>query len=402
MTGTIIAQAIPVLSTPILTRLYSPQDFGIFAVYMSILAIMGIFATGRYEIAIMQPKLHKNADQLLWLALLVSLIISLVGLVFIIFFKEYVIKLLGNPNNENIVYMIPLSIMLVTLYNGLTQWLNRNKHYKQMSFNRISQSLLLALFSIIFIAINNKIAEIGLLLAHTIAYSISFYLLYKSKSLQKLTKFKFKNMLILAKKYDRYPKIDLFASGFNILAQQSPVLFLTAFMGAIYAGPYYMVERLLALPVGILSSSIGSVFREQATYEKHQSGGYDKIFIATLKKLFFFGFPIFLILFFLSPYLFVWFLGDKWVEAGKYAQILIPMFFFKFLVSPLSYSFYISDKLDYDLYGQILFFLGIAFSFAIGYFYDNVYFAIIGTSISGSLTYLLFLFISFKLSKVNK
>lgn len=238
MTGTVIAQAIPVLVMPILTRLYLPQEFGKFAVYMSILAIMGIFATGRYEIAIMQPKLHKNADQLLWLSLLVSLIISLVSLVFIIFFKEYVIKLLGNPNNENIVYMIPLSIMLVTLYNGLTQWLNRNRHYKQMSLNRITQSFLLALFSIVFVTINNNIAETGLLLAHTIAYSISFYLLYKSKSLQKLSKFKLKNMLILAKQYDRYPKIDLFASGFNMVTQQSPVLFLTAFMGAVYAGQY--------------------------------------------------------------------------------------------------------------------------------------------------------------------
>jgi O-antigen/teichoic acid export membrane protein len=56
MTGTTIAQSIPVAITPILTRLYTPEDFGLLAVFVALTAILGSIANGRYELAIMHPE----------------------------------------------------------------------------------------------------------------------------------------------------------------------------------------------------------------------------------------------------------------------------------------------------------------------------------------------------------
>ena len=61
MTGTAIAQAIPIAISPILTRLYSPEDFGVFALYMGVVSIGGILATGRYEMSVMLPKKDSDA-----------------------------------------------------------------------------------------------------------------------------------------------------------------------------------------------------------------------------------------------------------------------------------------------------------------------------------------------------
>jgi len=59
MTGTTITQAIPIAISPILTRIYTPEDFGVLALFVAITAIFGGIANGRYELATMLPKKDK-------------------------------------------------------------------------------------------------------------------------------------------------------------------------------------------------------------------------------------------------------------------------------------------------------------------------------------------------------
>jgi O-antigen/teichoic acid export membrane protein len=72
MTGTTIAQAIPIAISPILTRIYTPEDFGVFALYMSLASIISVVATGRYELAIMLPKKDDDAINIVALSTLIS------------------------------------------------------------------------------------------------------------------------------------------------------------------------------------------------------------------------------------------------------------------------------------------------------------------------------------------
>ena len=83
MTGTSIAQAIPIAITPILTRIYSPNEFGLFALYMSIVSVVVIMATGRYELAIVLPKNNEDAANIVALSLVITLFISLLSLIVI-------------------------------------------------------------------------------------------------------------------------------------------------------------------------------------------------------------------------------------------------------------------------------------------------------------------------------
>lgn len=140
MTGTTIAQAIPIAISPILTRIYTPEDFGVFALYISISTIFAVIVTGRYELAIMLPKKNKDAVLLVQLSIMITLFIAITTLIIVIFFNVEITQLLGNPSISKWLYFIPLSICLTGFYQSLHYWNNRKKKYNNLVLSRISKS----------------------------------------------------------------------------------------------------------------------------------------------------------------------------------------------------------------------------------------------------------------------
>ena len=124
MTGTAIAQAIPIAVSPILTRLYSPSDFGVFAVYMAVTAVLSVIATGRYEQVVMLPQKDEDAANVVVLSLIVSTFFSLIFLVIVATWNSSITALLGNPEISGWLYLIPLSVLSMGVYNKFTYWLN--------------------------------------------------------------------------------------------------------------------------------------------------------------------------------------------------------------------------------------------------------------------------------------
>ena len=172
-------------------------------------------------------------------------------------------------------------------------------------------------------------------------------------------------------------------------------------MGVDAAGLYFIVERILRLPISVISNAIANVYRERASSQYSLTGSYKDTFNSTLKKLIVFGAPIFLLIFILSPILFLSVFGEKWKGASEFARVLTPMFFMKFVASPLSYSFYISNKLHYDLCGQFIYSALIALAVYVGYKLNSALIAVYLISIVGTLIYLWYLIVSYKFSKHN-
>ena len=88
VTGTTLAQAIPIAISPILTRLYSPEDFGVFAIYFSASMVLSVFATGKYEMAITLPKDKEQSRHLVQLSVFIATLLSLFLLILILLFKN--------------------------------------------------------------------------------------------------------------------------------------------------------------------------------------------------------------------------------------------------------------------------------------------------------------------------
>ena len=140
MTGTTIAQAIPIAISPILTRIYTPEDFGIFALYISFSSIFSIIATGRYELAIMLPKKDSDAINIVVISFFMSFIISFIAFLLIVFFNQPIASFLGNKEISSWLYLIPVSVLLTGMYQSFNYWNNRHKRYKQLAFSKVVQS----------------------------------------------------------------------------------------------------------------------------------------------------------------------------------------------------------------------------------------------------------------------
>jgi len=145
MTGTTIAQAIPIAISPILTRIYTPEDFGLLALFVAITAIFGSIVNGRYELAIMLPKKDEDAINIFALGFIIVSCVSLVLLVLAVVFNDYFTKLLNNNEISLWLYFVPIAVFFTGIWNILNYFNNRKKQYKDIAKATIIKSIVTAI-----------------------------------------------------------------------------------------------------------------------------------------------------------------------------------------------------------------------------------------------------------------
>lgn len=140
-TGTAIAQAVSIAAAPILTRLYTPEDYGIFALYISICTLIAVLSTGKYDIPVILPEDDKDAINLVGLSAAITVLVSLISFFVIIIWNHNIAKLLGNEKVGPWLYIVPVSVMLTGFYQIMHVWTNRTKQFKLLSLGNVSGSL---------------------------------------------------------------------------------------------------------------------------------------------------------------------------------------------------------------------------------------------------------------------
>lgn len=373
MTGTTIAQAIPVLVSPLLTRIYSPEDFGAFALYLAIASIVAVVVTGRYEMAILLPKKESDAYHLVVLSVLLAAVASLCLFFAIVLFKPDIEASLGWSGNNYWIYWLPLSVFFTAAYQSLNYMCNREGRYKQMALSRIFQSL--SMTSVHLVVGYLKVGGAGLIAGQIIgqvsAASVMAYMMFIKVRRTTLRIHK-RKMLALIKRYSDFPKYLILAHGFNTASAQSPVIFLSAMFGSGSAGFYILIQRVIGAPMVIVAGAIGDVFRHEASHEYAKSGNCRLIYRSSFFRLLIISVVPFSIFLLFAPELFVMVFGEAWRLSGEYAQILTPMFFLQFLTSPLSTMFMIAQKQKIDLVWQTVLFGLVLAAFLIGNHYDDI------------------------------
>jgi O-antigen/teichoic acid export membrane protein len=356
MTGTTIGQVIPIALSPILTRIYSPEDFGVFALYMAIVSILAVMATGRYEMALMLPKKDSDAVNIVVLSMLISCVISLVLFVIVFVFNRQITYLLNNPEISHWLYFIPITVLITGVYQSFNYWSNRKKKFKRLASSRVLQSGSTAFVNlgIGFGGLGSSGLIIGQLLGQSIATFIIGKLILDEDKI-KYQHIKVLKILVLAKRYIRFPKYDILASTFNISSHKISHILFNSLFNSTTAGHFFFMQKILSLPIIFLSSAIADVFRQLASDEFNRNKNCKNIFISTLKKLFVLSLFPTIILYFYSVELFIFLFGEEWKVAGEYSKIFSPILMLQFVSSPLSIVFYIAEKQNMNLYLQFLF-----------------------------------------------
>ncbi len=402
MTGTTIAQAIPIAISPILTRIYTPEDFGLFALFMGLVSILAVISSGRYELAIMLPKKDENAIHIAILALLISFSIS--TFLFFIFwgFNKEITSLLGNKSISNWLYFIPLTIFITSAYQSLNFLNIRDQQYKNVAKSKVLQNATLSISSvgIGYSAFNN----IGLISGQIIGQILAvIYLVYKTLTnkhlkLKKVNKLK---IFSLAKRYQEFPKIVTWTGVLNTSSVHAPVLILTSIFSLKVVGFYSFAQRIITLPNALISGAIGQVFYQEVS-KRHLLQDKAMLFEKTLLKLLRIAAPIFAFIFIFGDKIFSFIFGSEWIVAGEYAQIMSLWLFLVFVISPLSQLYNILEEQRVFLKLNILSFSLRIISLLIGgLLFNDILVTLYLFVASGVISWLIILRIMLSLLKIN-
>lgn len=371
VSGTTGAQLISLITAPILYRLYSKDDYGTLGTYISILGVIGVFSTLRYNEAILLDKDDNEAKKILWLTRFINLTCSISSFLVFIFLSSEISTLLNNTNLEPWLLLLPVSIFFSGQNEIYKVWANRKKEYKMLTINSILTSILIPLFSITYGMLYNNILGLflGLLVSHIFPTLLLHFSLNKKYNLSYDSSYSTNSFKEIARKHKNFPIYSLPADFINRLTNQLPVFMLSANYGASTVGIYNLCTRMLGLPMQLISSSFSTIFKEKSVKDYLKNGNCKNIFVKTSKYLFAIAlFPLMITLIF-GPTLFRLFFGIKWEDAGTYAQLLSPMYFFNFVVSPLTYTYYILKKQKEDLIFHLIFLL---VTFSLFYFSNNI------------------------------
>ncbi len=399
MTGTTIAQAIPILISPILTRLFSPEEFGILALYMSVVAILSVVVTGRYELAILLPKKDEDANAIVMLILYISLVLSLIFLGGVFLCKDFIISYFGLGKLSVWVYMFPLSVFLVGWSQAMKYWLNRKAKYKVMATGQVSQTISTS-SSNLFLGFTHFISG-GLILGGLMGQFVNTYvvsrLFIKERTFKKVPKSKIK---LVACRYKNFPKITMFSGMINMSAKELPKTLIGGAFGMGVLGFLSLAQRMLIVPISLISTSMSDVFFKYASeqYKEHKNAIdiYDK----TLKRLFLIAIIPMAVLYLIAPFVFAFIFGEKWRVAGEITQLLIPFYLVYFVGAPLNTMFSIAEKQKWEMFWQVLFFSFSVGSIVISQFLGlDMKATILNFSIANSIVFLVGIFLSRKIAK---
>jgi len=127
VSGNIIAQSIPMILAPILTRIYTPEEFVLFATFMSIVGIFMVIATGKYEMAIVMPEKDKETINIFALSILITIFISILSLIIVSIFNEEIVKLINHEELKNWLFLIPISVLVSGFLQTMNLWQIKKK-----------------------------------------------------------------------------------------------------------------------------------------------------------------------------------------------------------------------------------------------------------------------------------
>jgi O-antigen/teichoic acid export membrane protein len=333
-----LGQGLAFLLSPVLSRLYSPDDFGLVALYLAVAGIMSLIATGKYEQAIMLPKKEVEAVSLMALVGFLSVIFAVISLVIIVFFHSKLVLLSDNPSLAPWLYFLPLSVLIHAIYQSFTYYANRRKLFGHMARVTLIQYILL---NVSRVGIGFSPVTInGLIVAQILAPAVALYYLIK-KILPEIKPY-FTNISLSlisqqSRIYLQYPSYNLIQSLTNTIAGSLPIfMFASGFSSAVvglYAFGYSFVFR----PISLFSQSALQVLSQKIIEDYH----HKKAIYPSLKKLV--GrlimiaiVPLGLLASF-APTIFSVVFSSEWEMSGTIMQILTPWLFAVFLASPLSF-----------------------------------------------------------------
>lgn len=360
ISGTIIAQLVSILLQPILRRLYSPESFGILSAYLSIIGMIVILCSLRYDDTIVLPKSDKESINLVGLSLFISFCFNLMIFILVITLGGKIKSFLNLPANfpVKILYIIPAGAYLFSIYQSLNSWLIRKKKYISVSVNKLVRrstegsaqivfAFLKSFNGLIYSDIIGQTANAATAAIQSRKYGLNFNLL-------SITKLKY-----VLRKYSEFPKFNLVPAFMSSCSYLLPPIFIVKFFSPETAGFFDLSKLLLSIPMALIASSISNVLLQRISERFNRK----ESFMTEIKPVLYIVIIIAVIeviaIILVGENLFKIVFGSQWITSGKISKIMVWSFALNFIVSSFTSIFVSMRKIKIYSIWQFIYFISI-------------------------------------------
>lgn len=359
ITGTAVSQVIALLFQLALRRLFLPEAFGAFALYLSTFSILASLTSLNYDTAIVIPKTKKEAVHLFYLSFLLNILFSAVlFLIFLLFSNEFSALIGLNQQYSHWFLILPLSLLFFGLYKAINYSLIREKRFRYASLNKIIRRS--------FEGSGQTLSGVlgfnsGLIWGHllgNLSHSISGLL-----QLKKIFFFAqapdFSTLKGVMRRFSNFPKYQALPHMLNTISFVLPVIIVNILYSQEITGLFDLTRQALALPLALVSTSLSQVVLQDISERRNQNKPLRHQISAILRTLLIVSIPGILIVLLWGESLFAFIFGDEWIVSGEMAQILIFSYAIRFVITPVSPVLIALEQLKILALWRIAYFLAI-------------------------------------------
>jgi O-antigen/teichoic acid export membrane protein len=368
MGGTFIAQLIPILLQPLLKRLFTVEEFGIFDIYFRSVGILAVIYSLKYEGAIVISKEKRDSVSIYTGIIILGFSFFILTELILLVLNSFDISLIRIPEKHSlIIYLIPLSAFFFTINTASQFMFIRHKRFLASSslkiYRRGTEGLIQtgSGFTGKFWGL-----PLGELLGNITAALVGFIRLRKEVK-KYLPESYFSTLLTNAKKYSDFPKYAFASNLLNTFILSALTFQIFAKFSLEEVGYAELTQRMLTVPTALIGVSLGQVILQRFSEAYIKGASVKKLFAGLLAFVLLIAIPFFITIYFWGPEIFGWVFGEEWQASGMYARQLIVSTCFFFVISPFGQVLIAFQKVKLNSMWQYLKFLVVGSFFFINF-----------------------------------
>jgi O-antigen/teichoic acid export membrane protein len=343
VSGTALAHAITALSLPVLTRLYTPEQFATLAVFGALLAVLAVAAALRLELAVPLPESDEDAANVVALALTASGAVALLVLAVVLALPQRIAAWLEQPALAPHLWLLPAGVLLAGCYSTLQLWCVRKREFGLMARTRVSQAVLSNGAQIALGAAG--VSAFGLLIGQVLnvgAGSVGMAQRLLRGSLPRAA-VSWPRMQAMLSRYRRFPTYSTADALCNAAGIQLPVLVIAMTAAPAEAGYLLLAVTAMQAPMALLGNAIAQVFLAEAP-ARHRNGELGELTARVVGGLLATGVGPIVFAGFVAPDVFALIFGAEWRRAGELVAWMTPWFALQFLVVPVATTLHVTES----------------------------------------------------------
>ncbi|MDR1783869.1 MAG: oligosaccharide flippase family protein [Dysgonamonadaceae bacterium] len=390
LSGNFIGQAIAFAVYPILTRLYSESDFGVFATYASICTFLAVVGTLRYEESLVIAETDDEKNKLFSFSFRFLISFSFLLFVVLLFFGKSVLSFFKFEKISDFWVYIPFHVLFTGSIALLTNLAIREKKFKKIASAGVIQNTTNAGSRVAFGSFG--LTKMGLIISNVIAlFAAASFLFPIRKSAS--SKSSLPDETHTALKYRDFPLYNGARSAISQVSSNLPFLYLIGFFDTGILGVFSLAFIVLTTPVNLIINSLFTTFFEKLSSLHKQNEVIIPIIKKYWKSLCYYILPLFVIGFFIAKPVFAFVFGSQWTVAGEYFSYMLPWGFMMLIINPFYSVFIVFRKQKLFLSIDFLYLLIRFIALFVGVKMDDFKLCIILFTLAGIVFSLIYLII---------